>query len=337
MRGWQNNDRCHPARWRELNANERGTGLSQSKLKPCWEWAGGKRNLLPVLDEHISVAVSAYPETNVYAEPFVGGGALFWHVLNKYADYFDRFVISDINAALINTYKTIRDSPDKLIQMLSAMSMEYLPSDNDMRKRMYYERRDEYNSIVMRHATYDGNDDLSVTCASLFLFLNKTCFNGLYRTARDGHFNTPAGRYKNPLICDDDAIINASMALSENDVTIKTSSYADMMGEYVSGHTFVYLDLPYRPLTRTSAFTGYDKSGFNDDDQRVLASFCDGLTGNGMRFMLSNSDPHVTDTSDDFFDDLYKDHKIERVSASRNISSKADGRKQISEILVTNF
>lgn len=320
------------------NRHQDGKVLFQGRLGPFLQWAGGKRALLPVLDERMMTILSSNPVVSVYAEPFVGGGTLFWHALDRYPDRFDRFVISDVNAELVNTYMTIRDNPDGLIRTLSGMAREYQGKDDDERKRTYYQRRDEYNDIIMRHAAYDGSDNLSVGCASLFLFLNKTCFNALYRTARDGHFNTSAGRCKkDPLICDEDAIRNASKALSEHEVTIKTASYSDMMGMYEDGRTFVYLDPPYRPLASTSAFTGYTKDGFDDDDQRTLASFCDGLDAHGMKFMLSNSDPHVSDPDDDFFDDLYKDYRIERVGVRRNISGKVVGRKRITEILVTNF
>lgn len=309
----------------------------KEELKPCWKWTGGKTRLLPILEKYIDKALYSNRNLKTYVEPFVGGGALFWRVLSKYTNNFDKFIISDNNAELINSYFVIKNNPKQLIEKLSLLSTNYLSLDDNQRKQMYYNCRNEYNNIIMRHIAYDGNSELSITCAALFLFLNKTCFNGLYRTARDGHFNTAAGRYKNPCICNEILIKKASQALTQYNVLIKLASYTDIITNYCDNQTFIYLDPPYRPLTKTSSFTNYTKDGFNDDDQQRLASLCNIINDKGTKFMLSNSDPHNIDLNDNFFDDLYKNYYIKRVSVGRNISGKVSSRKTVTEILVTNF
>jgi DNA adenine methylase len=319
-------------------------------LKPCWKWAGGKQQLMPILDERVRRAIDTPViidgnacRIGKYAEPFVGAGALFWHVMDAYDDVIKRFYISDVNAELINTYKVIRDDCDRLCGILSSLADEYLPKDEDARKDMYYRQRDAYNALMgTYHGEYHGAD--ATECAALFLFLNRTCFNGLYRTTKNGKFNVPAGRYKSPCICDADALHAASAALRGHDVLIMNVSY-DWVLDWADARTLVYFDPPYRPITSSSAFTAYAKSGFNDDDQRRLAETCDELDDRGVKVMMSNSDPHNTNPDDDFFDDLYggsdadgnRRYVIDRVHASRNINSNGSGRGKVSEILVTNF
>jgi len=288
--------------------------------QPFIKWAGGKRQLLPELRKRYETALRM--GCTKYAEPFVGGGAVLFDITS--AHNFEDVYISDINAELINAYNTIRDNVDILIFELSNMQNLYVPLDNKMRIEFYYKMRDEYNSTII-----STNKKDNVRKAVLMMFLNKTCFNGLYRVNSKGHFNVPIGSYKNPKICDSDNLLAVSKAL--RNVRIAHGQFCDSE-HFIDENTLVYFDPPYKPLNTTSKFTSYTDSGFNDSEQRRLAKYVDRITNKGAKVMVSNSDP-----SDDFFDNLYKKYKVERVSASRAINSNAKSRGKISEILVINF
>ncbi|RAP49462.1 MAG: hypothetical protein BZ138_07640, partial [Methanosphaera sp. rholeuAM270] len=194
-----------------------------------------------------------------------------------------------------------------------------------------------YNALIDKHPDGAYTKDDAVEISALFMFLNRTCFNGLYRVNKENHFNVPFGKYKNPPIDQSNQIRENARAL-ENvpSLIIARASYEDSL-PLAGENAFFYLDPPYRPLPGSPSFTAYAKSGFNDDDQRSLAEYCRALDAAGAKFMLSNSDPHNTDPEDDFFDELYDGFTIERVGATRAINSKGDGRGKINEILVRNF
>jgi len=286
---------------------------------PFIKWVGGKRQLLPELRKRYETALSM--GCTKYAEPFVGGGAVLFDIIS--AHNFEDIYISDINAELINVYNTIRDNVGILIDELSNMQNLYVPLDNKMRSQFYYNMRDEYNHTIM------GTNKDNVRKAVLMMFLNRTCFNGLYRVNSKGYFNVPIGSYKNPKICDSDNLVAVSKAL--RDVRIANGQFSDSE-HFIDNNTLVYFDPPYRPLNTTSKFTSYTDSGFNDNEQMRLARYVDQITFKGAKVMLSNSDP-----GDDFFDKLYKKYKVERVSASRAINSNAKARGKISEILIINY
>ena len=211
--------------------------------------------------------------------------------------------------------------------MLSIFENQFISLGSDERKSYFYDKREQFNKLKVE-------DKSSLELAALFIFLNKTCFNGLYRVNQKGLFNVPAGSYKNPTICDRVNLKNISLALKN--VEIVAGDYKKSY-DFIDEKTFVYLDPPYRPLNSTSTFTSYTENGFDDEAQRQLARYFDKLNSKGAKLILSNSDPKNCDEEDNFFDDLYKEHNIKRIEATRMINSKAEGRGKINEILVTNF
>ncbi len=259
-----------------------------------------------------------------YCEPMVGGGALFFNILSKY--YFEELYISDINSELINAYNVIKANVKKLIAILKDMQMVFLPMDDNGRKFYYYSIRDKFNIIAL-------SDDTAIEKAAYFIFLNKTCFNGLYRVNRKGQFNVPMGAYKNPTICDEENLLNISHALQN--VKIVCGDYS-MSKDFVDRNTFVYLDPPYRPLSETSSFTSYNSDVFDDNEQIRLSKFIDDINAIGAKIVLSNSDPKNINPNDTFFDNLYKDYHIDRVKATRTINSKSESRGKINELIIHN-
>ena len=293
------------------------------RARPFVKWAGGKGQLLEQLDTLLPNDF-AQREDLVYVEPFVGGGAMLFHVLAKYPN-IKRAIINDANSELIDAYKTIKTNPEELIRRLSKLQEEFGKCvTEELQQDMYLKLRDKFNSRK--------SDALEMS--SLFIFLNKTCFNGLYRVNSKGEFNVPFGKAKNPTICDADNIRTLNRVFQK--VTILNCDFEDVM-KSVKGKAFFYFDPPYRPLTRSSAFTAYAKGGFNDDEQRRLAQFCRKLDRAGHQWMLSNSDPHNVDPDDDFFEELYQGFDIKRVVASRAINSKGDGRGKIAELAIRNY
>lgn len=294
-------------------------------VKPFVKWAGGKGQLLENLRK-------AYPEelgksVTKYAEPFVGGGAVLFDMLSRYQ--LEAVYISDINAQLINTYQMIKSHVSGLIELLAVMQQEYAQRDAQARREYYYARRERFNVLKI-----NGDSKANLESAALFIFLNRTCFNGLYRVNRKGLFNVPIGSYKNPLICDEQNLLNISTALKN--VIIYYGDYRES-ADFIDDKTFVYFDPPYRPLNATSGFISYTEAGFNDAAQIQLAEFMNAMSRKGARIVLSNSDPKNADESDSFFDDLYSGHQIRRVDASRAINSNSEKRGKIKELLVKNF
>ena len=292
-------------------------------VKPFVKWAGGKTQLLPTIRD-------AYPEElgasiTKYAEPFIGGGAVLFDILSRY--HLEKIYISDVNAELINTYCVIRDECEALISSLSALKENYIPKSNEDRKELFYECRTRFNILKK-------TEENKVELAALFIFLNRTCFNGLYRVNRKGEFNVPIGSYKNPAILDEDNLRNLSQALKR--VEIVCADYRQSL-DFIDEQTFVYIDPPYRPLSETSSFAEYEEGDFNDEAQRGLAEFVKQIDKKGAKVLLSNSDPKNADPKDEFFDELYADFLIQRISASRMINSKGTARGKISEILVSNY
>lgn len=293
----------------------------KTELKPFIKWVGGKGQLV---DEIEKIMPSADSGLTKYAEPMVGGGALFFNMLSRYN--FEEFYISDINAELINSYSIVKMNVEELIARLKDMERTFLPLDDNGRKYYYYNVRDKFNSSEL-------NDSTSTEKAACFIFLNKTCFNGLYRVNRKGLFNVPMGSYKNPTICDEENLRNIHNALQN--VTIVCGDYT-LSKSFIDNKTFVYIDPPYRPISETSAFTSYNVDAFDDDEQMRLAKFIDEINAAGAKIVLSNSDPKNVNPEDNFFDDLYKSYRIHRVTATRMINSNAEKRGKISELLISN-
>lgn len=304
------------------------------QARQAWKWTGGKGQLLAELHSRLDPLLDS-GKIERYAEPFIGAGSLMWSVLNR--GDVGHVYFGDMNGEMINLYKAIKDTPEELGGKLAALQSDYMAKGEEGRSEMFYAKRNAYNALIDKHpdAAYTGQD--AIESAALFMFLNRTCFNGLYRVNKSNHFNAPFGKYKNPPIDQSEQILANSEALNAvEDLTIAFAPYEDSL-PFVDDKTFVYLDPPYRPLTDSASFTAYAKSGFNDDNQRELARYCRQVDERGGKFMLSNSDPHNSDPDDDFFDDLYEGFTIERVLASRAINSKGDGRGKITEILVRNF
>ncbi|MBO5106454.1 MAG: DNA adenine methylase [Clostridia bacterium] len=297
---------------------------NEKTVKPFLKWAGGKGQLLkeieqyyPFADEHITK----------YAEPFVGGGAVLFDILSKYN--LKEIYISDINAELINTYRIIRDDVDALIKTLYVMQNDFIPLNTDERKAYYMQNRERFNNLKV-----NGNKSISIEKAALMIFLNKTCFNGLFRVNKKGLFNVPMGAYKNPMICDENNLRAVSEKLQK--VTIVCGDYRES-ADFIDENTFVYFDPPYRPITDTASFTAYTENLFNDEEQIKLARFVDDIHKKGAKIVISNSDPKNSNTEDNFFDNIYSAHKIKRVEATRMINCNSEARGKIKELLISNF
>lgn len=292
-------------------------------VKPFLKWAGGKGQLLKEIEQY-------YPfESKItkYAEPFVGGGAVLFDILSKYD--IQEVYISDINAELINAYRIIRDNINELITTLKIYQEEYIPLSTEERKVYYLTKRNRFNDLKV-----NGNETVNIEKTALMIFLNKTCFNGLYRVNRKGLFNVPMGSYKNPKICDEKNLREVSKKLQN--VIIVCGDYRES-ADFIDEHTFVYFDPPYRPLTDTASFTAYTENLFNDEEQIELAKFVDEMHKKGAKIVVSNSDPKNSNTDDDFFDNIYKSYKIKRVEATRMINCNSELRGKIKELLISNF
>lgn len=294
------------------------------ECKPFIKWVGGKGQLLSEINKLYPVELGK--NINKYAEIFVGGGAVLFDILSKYK--LDEVYISDKNLELINTYKSIRDNVDILIKSLKEMEEQYIPLDNKNRKDYYYKKREEYNSLKI------NSEVNNIEKAVLFIFLNKTCFNGLYRVNKKGEFNVPMGAYKKPKICDEENLKNVSLTL--RNVKIVYADYKESE-KFIDDKTFVYIDPPYRPLNITSSFTSYTENDFNDKEQIELAEYINVLNKKGAKIVISNSDPKNNDIDDNFFDKLYKNYNINRVKATRMLNSNASLRGAINELLITNY
>lgn len=266
---------------------------------PIVKWVGGKRQLMFELQKNM-------PEYyNRYFEPFIGGGALFFYLQP------DNAYISDMNEELINLYQVVRDNVDGLVADLQK---------HDISKEYFMEIRN-----IDRTEEYQNWSNIQK--ASRFIYLNRTCFNGMYRVNSKGEFNVPFGHYKNPRILDENNLINCSNLLQRTE--IKHADFSEILKKVKKGD-FVYFDPPYVPLSETSSFTSYTKDGFDMDMQLSLRDVCDELDSMGVKFLLSNSDTQ-------FVNELYENYNIKKVFASRQINANADGRGKITEVLVRNY
>jgi DNA adenine methylase len=298
--------------------------------RPFLKWAGGKTQLLEEFARRLPVDLKKREITN-YVEPFVGGGAVFFYLNQRFS--FETCSICDINDELILSYRVIQRSVKKLISALEDLESDYLSRNDKRRESFYYDVRNTFNQDLPQINFKKYSPDW-IERAARIIFLNRTCYNGLFRVNRKGEFNVPFGRYKNPEILNEDNL---------NDVATLLKSTRIMPGDFtrcrkfVDDHTFVYLDPPYRPLNRTSSFTSYSKDGFSDKDQVRLARFFRELDEKGAKILLSNSDPKNENPDDSFFDDLYAEYFIERVPAKRMINCNGSGRRDISELVITNY
>lgn len=293
--------------------------------KPFIKWAGGKRQLLKYIREKYNADV--LEDRNKYCEPFLGGGAVFFDIIKN--KKFDEILLNDATKELIITYEMIKQSVEEIIKNLKNIEEEYIKLNDDLRKEYFYNKRKEYNSII-KNSTEKDNLDI----ATLFIFLNKTCFNGLYRVNKKGEFNVPIGSYKKPLICDAENLRKVNKDLQN--VKFINKDFQETL-DFIDDKTIVYIDPPYRPISKTSNFNSYHHKEFDDLEQKRLAEFCDIVAKKGAKLIISNSNPKNTNPDDDFFEILYKKFNIEIIEANRFINSKAEGRKAITELLITNI
>lgn len=293
--------------------------------KPFVKWAGGKGQLL--VDIQRKYPSELGDNINRYCEPFVGGGAVFFDILSRFD--LQEILINDVNFELINTYRQIQNHVDDFLNQLQAIQDRFWPLSSEERKAYYYDKRERFNYIKVY-----SNEQINLEKAVLFIFLNKTCFNGLFRVNRQGLFNVPMGAYKKPNICDEKNLISISKLLKN--VTIQCGDYKDCL-PFINENTFVYIDPPYRPITETSSFTTYSENRFDDIEQIALGEFVDAIHNTGAKIIISNSDPKNTDENDEFFDELYKAYYIQRVTAKRMINCNGESRGNISELLVSNY
>lgn len=273
-------------------------------LQPVVKWVGGKRQLLPEIEQLI-------PKTyTTYYEPFIGGAAVLLNEMPKKA------VVNDYNEELINMYTVVRDDVESLLKLLE----EHQEKNSS---EYFYDVR-----AWDREPGYEA-DTTNVEKAARLLFLNKTCFNGLYRVNASGFFNTPYGKYVNPNIVNEEKIMALHNYFNTADITFKTGDFEDAV-KYIRKGAFVYFDPPYAPLSPTSNYTGYTSNGFGEKDQIRLRKLCDKLDKRGVKFLLSNSNVP-------FIQDQYKDYTIEIVGAKRAINSNGKKRGEVEEVLIRNY
>lgn len=297
-----------------------------TEAKPFLKWAGGKGQLLSQLDEHLPMELEGQVFT--YVEPFVGGGAMLFHMLRKYPN-ITKVVINDINHHLVTAYRIIKEQPEELVRRLSELEHDYYSLTNEAAKK----------ELFLRVRTIFNEETLDDTDRTKFLiFLNRTCFNGLYRVNAKGKFNVPFGRNLHPTICNTDVIMADSEQLNKHDVVILNGDFertADCMGE---GMNLFYFDPPYRPLNATSSFNSYSKEAFDDSEQIRFRDFCSKLHKlPQVRWMLSNADCSAKNPDDTFFEDIYTDFIMHRVFASRAINANPLKRGKLTELLITNY
>jgi DNA adenine methylase len=292
------------------------------KAKPFLKWAGGKTQLITEIESSLPRSVISKGFT--FIEPFVGSGAVLFWMLGKFPN-IEKAVINDINEDLINTYRTVKSNPRELISVLEVLQEEYhaLEGLDEKKKEYYYQKRELFNL----------REQEQIEHSALFIFLNRTCFNGLYRVNRRNEFNVPIGSYKRPTICDKDNLLTVSNALKK--VELLCGDFEQTL-DYASANTLFYFDPPYKPLSETSSFNSYAKDEFGDSEQIRLRNFCNKLDSRGHSWILSNSDVRGKNAEDNFFDDLYSYFTIKRVDAKRSINANPAKRGFLKELLITN-
>ena len=295
--------------------------MNKFRAKPFVKWVGGKTQLLDEVKKSLPANIDQFEELT-YIEPFVGGGAVLFWILQEYPN-INRAIINDINEELICTYRVIKNDVHNLICRLESIQTQYFSLASEERKYFFLEKRRLFN-------TKNKSD---IETASLFIFLNRTCFNGLYRVNSKGEFNVPHGKYVNPRICDKGNLLAVSELLQR--VEIICGDFAETE-KFASVNSIYYLDPPYKPLSETSSFTSYSKDGFDDSEQVRLRDFCSRIAQNNAIFIASNSDPVVNSTGESFFEQIYYQFKIKRVNATRLINSNPNNRGFVSEIMISN-
>lgn len=292
-------------------------------MKPFVKWAGGKTKLLKEIEQRLPVGFGGW-ENVTYVEPFVGGGSVLFHMLRTHKN-ISKAIINDINEVLMKTYRQIKYDPRGIVAELKFLIEEYNNLKTGQAKEdFYYRTRDLYNKIV-------HEDEQHIV---LFLFLNKTCFNGLYRENKSGDFNVPFGR-REYIRFNEQNFFDVHEALQK--VDIFCGQFDNVFQEFDNDRYFVYIDPPYRPVGKNmTMFTQYDKTGFTDFDQSRLKDLCDLFGRKGCKIMISNSDS-CNDDGNSYFEDLYNGYSIDRVQVIRNINPYSARERHSKEIIITNY
>ncbi|MBU1679804.1 MAG: DNA adenine methylase [Bacteroidetes bacterium] len=304
--------------------------INLSTAKPFLKWAGGKTQLLEQFTKFFPLELKNGSLQNYY-EPFLGGGAVFFFIAQNYP--IKKAYLSDVNEDLVLTFSVVQQNVFELIDELNSLKTEYIKRDDHEREKYFYKIRELYNSERIKIDFYKHSADW-IPRAAKMIFLNKTCFNGLFRLNRKGEFNVPFGRYKNPGILDQENLVSASRVLQIAEIFL--TDFENIKNK-INDDFFIYFDPPYRPISLTSSFTSYSKYDFTEEDQKRLAKFYGELGVNGNKLMLSNSDPKNENINDDFFDRLFSNFNILRIKANRMINCKAEKRGKITELLITNY
>lgn len=300
------------------------------KAKPFLKWAGGKTQLIEQMSAYFPFELKR-GEITRYVEPFVGSGALFFHVAQNYR--IKELFLSDVNEELVLAYKTIQQQVDSLICELERMQDKYFSLSATDQETEFYDVRREFNHMLTE-MDFDHYQTEWITRTAQIIFLNRTCFNGLFRVNARGEFNVPFGRYKKPQICNEENLRQVSRVLQR--AKIMRGDFTKC-GRVVNDSTFVYFDPPYRPISTTASFTSYSKSEFGDKEQTQLAEFYREMDRRGAKLMLSNSDPKNQNPDDHFFESLYQGFRIKRIRANRMINCDATKRGKVNELLILNY
>ena len=301
--------------------------ITQFAPKPFLKWAGGKGQLIPQIEPLLPKELTLTGKIKNYLEPFMGGGAVYFWLCSQFE--FENVFLYELNHDVADCYQAIKTRTGSLIHELADLEKEYLSKSDQRREKFYYEKRLEFNRV-----SGPGSRNHVIRKSALLIFLNKTCYNGLYRVNASGEFNVPFGRYKNPTICYQENLWAVHEALKK--ATIVRGDFSRCLQD-ADDRSFVYFDPPYRPLSKTANFNSYSCDAFDDNEQRRLKSVIDQLTDKGAYVMLSNSDPKNHNPKDNFFDDLYHGYHINRLKATRMINCNSSSRGEIYEILVTNY
>jgi len=303
------------------------------QAKPFLKWAGGKGQLLEQFQTRFPQELNGKGIIKRYYEPFLGSGAvLFWVMQNCKVE---QAYINELNPEIYLCYVAIQKDVEKIIRRLATLERKYHSLNSESQESFYYQIRDKYNKTRCSINFKEFQGSKQRDRAAITIFLNRTCFNGLYRVNSKGDFNVPFGRYRNPTICDANNLRAVSKLLRGVKITNRDFS---IVRKQIKKDSFVYFDPPYRPLNRTANFTSYSTNEFNDEEQKRLSVLFRKLNEiDGVKIMLSNSDPKNENKDDNFFETLYEGFKIERLKARRMINCDASKRGEISEILITNY
>lgn len=304
--------------------------MKQQQAKPFLKWAGGKSQLLAQIESFFPQEL-AEGAINRYIEPFVGGGAVFLQIANFYP--VQEYFIFDINPELILAYQTIQKNVEALISQLGKIQEHYLSLSEEERKNYFYQIRSDFNG-KRKQINFQTYNDAWVERTAELIFLNRTCFNGLFRVNAQGQFNVPFGRYKKPKICNIENLTLLAAVLQKTHIQQGDFTQCQNL---VNQRSLVYFDPPYRPISETANFKSYSQHLFNDSEQLRLRDFFDFLSGKGAKLLLSNSDPKNENPGDYFFEEAYSHYRMETVKAGRNINSKGDKRGKINELLIMNY